>query len=98
MVTRIVKMTFRKGEEENFLAVFNKYKSRIRAADGCTFLELLSDIHSHNVFFTNSRWHSESYLHKYRDSEVFKELWPIVKALFEKPAEAWTIELVEVME
>ena len=88
MVTRIVKMTFRKGEEENFLAVFSKYKLRIRAAEGCTFLQLLRDVHSHHVFFTYSQWLDESCLHKYRDSEVFNELWPQAKRLFAKPPPA----------
>lgn len=98
MVTRIVKMTFRRGTEEQFLEIFGQYKQRIRNSDGCTRLQLFRDTHAHNVFFTNSQWLEESYLNKYRDSEVFKELWPKAKSLFEKPAEAWTVLLNEEVE
>ena len=43
MFTRIVKMEFKSEEVVNFLCKFNKVKEKIRAFDGCAFLELYQD-------------------------------------------------------
>ena len=46
MFTRIVKMEFKSEEVINFLSKFDIVKEKIRAFEGCTFLELyLSLIH-----------------------------------------------------
>ncbi len=91
MVTRIVKMTFRTDSSEQFLAIFERYKSRIRATEGCNHLALLRDVQAPHIFFTYSHWVDESYLEQYRLSETFAELWPQVKSLFSEPAQAWTL-------
>jgi quinol monooxygenase YgiN len=83
-------MTFRTDSSETFLSIFERYKTHIRAAEGCTHLSLLRDIHSPHVFFTYSRWEAEHNLEAYRHSPIFGEVWPQVKPLFAAPAEAWT--------
>jgi quinol monooxygenase YgiN len=97
MVTRIVKMTFRTDACDEFLSIFEQYKSRIRAAEGCTHLALLRDTKHAHVFFTYSHWKEESFLNQYRNSETFVLVWPRVKALFAETAEAWTVDEEEVI-
>ena len=45
-------MTFREEAVGDFLKVFNRYKHRIRAAKGCTHLQLWRDKDSTNILFT----------------------------------------------
>lgn len=91
MVTRIVKMTFRADSSESFLSIFERYKTHIRASEGCSYLALLRDKHNPCVFFTYSHWEGEHFLEAYRHSATFAEVWPQVKPLFASPAEAWTV-------
>jgi hypothetical protein len=44
------------------------------------------------IFFTYSHWDGPDDLERYRTSAVFADVWPVVKALFEAPAEAWTVD------
>ena len=86
MLIRIVRMTFREDEVDNFLAVFNKSKSRIRNFEGCNHLELHKDYNKDNVYITYSHWDSEDALNNYRHSELFAGVWADTKALFaDKP-------------
>ncbi len=91
MVTRIVKMTFRSEHCDDFLDIFDQYKTQIRNAAGCTHLTLLQAQDEPYVFFTYSKWNSEKELDAYRYSPVFSVVWPKVKVLFASPAEAWTV-------
>jgi quinol monooxygenase YgiN len=92
MVTRIVKMTFRNEACDEFLQIFEKYKTQIRNAKGCTHLALLRVADEPYVFFTYSKWDNEQHLDDYRYSTTFAEVWPQVKVLFGAPAEAWTTD------
>ena len=44
-------------------------------------------------FFTHSMWLNAQSLENYRQSEAFKEIWPITKAMFASKAEAWSLNL-----
>ena len=55
MFTRIVKMEFKSEEVINFLSKFDIVKEKIRAFEGCTFLELYQDKNNKNIFFTYSK-------------------------------------------
>ena len=90
MVTRIVKMTFEPSKCNDFLAIFEKYHQQIRNAEGCKALKLLRQSPEGNVFFTYSHWEDPSFLEIYRQSDTFAVVWPLTKALFSAPAEAWT--------
>jgi quinol monooxygenase YgiN len=92
MVTRLVRMTFRPGEEARFEALFEGWRHRIRAFPGCRHLELWRDGRRPQVYFTYSLWDDAAALEAYRRSPVFAEVWPTVKALFAEPAEAWSVE------
>jgi (4S)-4-hydroxy-5-phosphonooxypentane-2,3-dione isomerase len=91
MITRIVKMTFNPEKIPVFLALFEKNKNFIRGFEGCTHLELLNDKNDQNIFFTYSKWQDESFLEKYRQSDLFNSVWKQTKILFSEKAEAWTV-------
>ncbi len=92
MVTRIVKMSFDKSNAALFLEIFNEHREQIRAAEGCTYLELWqTEENDSTLFFTHSRWENEDHLNNYRHSDIFKIVWPKTKALFSAPPRAWTV-------
>ncbi len=90
MIARVVRMCFRAEEAEAFLALFEGWRHRIIAMPGCLHLELLRDTDDPRIFFTYSLWRSADDLEHYRRSPVFAEVWPVVKALFDSPAQAWS--------
>lgn len=92
MITRIVKMTFKEEEINNFLALFETHKKQIRSSQGCLGLKLLQCENDINIMFTHSLWASEINLNQYRNSELFQSIWPKTKALFAEPAQAWTLK------
>lgn len=89
MIVRLVKMTFRADAVPQFDALFDAYHQQIRHFPGCTHLQLLKD---GQVYFTYSHWERAEDLERYRSSELFKVVWPATKALFARPAEAWSTE------
>lgn len=89
MIVRLVKMTFRPEATAEFDALFERYHQQIRHFPGCTHLQLLK---ADNVYFTYSHWEAAHQLDDYRQSALFKEVWPATKALFAAPAEAWSTE------
>ena len=92
MFTRIVKMEFAPEHIIEFLHSFEEIKEKIRAFEGCLFLELYRDKNNPEVFFTYSRWTEEKALEAYRNSTLFKEVWGRTKPLFQKSAEAWSVD------
>lgn len=94
MINRIVKMHFRPEETDNFLALFEQVKEKIRSFNGCKGVELLRDINNSCIMFTYSQWESEAHLNDYRSSELFATTWRDTKAKFAQKAEAWSVEQV----
>jgi autoinducer 2-degrading protein len=94
VLVRIVKMTFAEGRVDEFLARFAERRARIAAFPGCERLELLRDTQQKGVFFTLSHWQTEDDLESYRQSELFRSTWAMVKPMFAQKAEAWTVEKV----
>lgn len=86
MLIRIVKMTFKPGEVNAFLDIFEATKAKIRDFEGCEHLELLEDIKDKHSFSTYSHWQNETALNAYRNSHLFDGVWARTKVLFaEKP-------------
>lgn len=94
MLLRIVRMTFKTEEVDNFLRLFDEHKEAIRESDGCTGLELMRDKDNPMIFFTYSRWHTKENLEAYRKSELFKKIWPKTKSMFSERAEAWSVDKI----
>lgn len=91
MIVRIVQMSFRAGERDNFLQLFEERKELIRGFEGCRHLELWEDTHNDHIFFTYSMWDSEQHLNHYRFSDLFKDTWARTKALFADKPQAWSV-------
>lgn len=98
MLVRIVKMGFYKQNVEVFLENFEATKTKIRAFEGCTFLELYRDKNDPSIFFTYSYWESEEALQNYRKSELFIGVWGLTKPLFSIRPEVWSVEKMETLE
>ncbi len=90
MITRIVKMTFRRETINEFRSIFDTRKAQIASFDGCKNVQLLQDIRDERIFFTISTWDTEAHLNSYRDSEFFGNTWNTVKQLFDEKPQAWT--------
>ena len=95
MLLRIVKMTFRPEAMETFRAQFAAHKEQIRAFPGCAHLELWQDRQRPEVFFTYSWWQQPEDLENYRQSAIFRDLWPRTRALFAAQPEAWSLRGLE---
>ncbi|RZJ72115.1 MAG: antibiotic biosynthesis monooxygenase [Flavobacterium sp.] len=94
MFVRIVKMGFQEDKINAFLANFDEVKQHIRNFPGNRFLELYRDKNDPTVFFTYSYWEDERDLENYRKSELFTEVWAFTKKLFDRKAEAWSVDKV----
>ncbi len=91
-------MGFQPEKIDEFLANFEKVKLKIRAFEGCRFLELYRDKNKTNNFFTYSYWENEEALEDYRNSELFKRVWADTKVLFNEKPEAWSVDKVVSLE
>jgi hypothetical protein len=87
-------MTFAPQHVEDFLRLFEKNKAQIGGFEGCTHLELWNDKNTPAIFFTYSHWKDESYLEKYRQSELFNTVWAENKNYFSAKPEAWSVTKV----
>ena len=85
-------MVFRSDATDEFLHIFDNSCEKIRARDGCHYLELVQDYHDARIFFTISIWENESALDAYRKSDLFRGTWVATKALFEDAPQAWSTD------
>lgn len=92
MITRIVKLTFKEEHIPRFISIWNESKTKIKAFEGCNFVEMLQSNNPNNVCFTYSMWDSEDALNSYRNSELFHNTWAKTKVLFDDKPEAWSTE------
>ena len=98
MLIRIVKMTFREGSTNEFIAIFEDSKEAIRSFDGCLYLELLRENAEGPIFFTYSIWQDQQSLSNYRNSQLFEETWAKTKALFSAKPEAFSVDRIYQLE
>ena len=82
MLIRIVRMDFQPDKVAEFTAFFETIKDKITANPGCPHVELCKDSKLDHVFYTFSKWESEEDLERYRNSELFEEVWAKTKKLF----------------
>ena len=88
MIVRIVTMTFKETEIDVFLDLFNQYKTQIKNSSGCESLTLIQNPEIPSEISTLSYWKDEKILNIYRNSDVFKTVWPQTKLLFSAPPSA----------
>ena len=94
MITRIVRMSFQEEKTEQFLELFENSKEKIRKSQGCLYLSLHQDHHHPHIFYTLSRWQSQSHLDQYRKSDLFKSTWSLTRQLFAGKPQAFSLEEV----
>ncbi len=94
MITRIVKLHFHQNQAKLFPPVFARVSEQILKYPGCRSLDMLQDVDNPAIYFTISTWDHLLALEHYRRSELFKQVWPEVKAWFAFPADAWTLQNV----
>ena len=87
-----MRLTFKKENIASFEQLFENTKQDIRNFEGCSHLQLLRDRREPNVYVTYSHWESERHLENYRNSELFRTVWGETRALFGKPAVAWSLD------
>ena len=92
MITRIVRMEFAPEKGEDFLALFNAIKQRIRHFPGVQVFELHRDAHQTNGFYTYSIWRNADDLEAYRKSDVFRSIWPDTKKMFTAQPQAFSLK------
>lgn len=79
-------MKFKPQHAAEFKTLFEVTYPKIRQLPGCTFLQLIADTEEPGDFMTISHWLEAEDLAEYRDSELFGDVWPRVKAMFrDKP-------------
>lgn len=98
MIARLVTMTFQEGTTDEFKAVFEAYKGKIRASEGCEYLSLIENVDNPLEISTYSMWKSVDFLNNYRHSETFQEVWPKTKVLFAKKPVAKSFEILTELE
>ncbi|MBL7924635.1 MAG: antibiotic biosynthesis monooxygenase [Bacteroidia bacterium] len=92
MITRIVRLCFKKECVAHFLKEFHSSKEAIASFEGCRELHLMRDADEENIYFTLSKWDSVEALNRYRNSELFKSTWSKVKPFFEASPLAFSLE------
>jgi len=92
MITRIVKLTFKKEHIPKFISIWNESREKIAGFEGCHFVEMLQSKHPEYICFTYSIWDDEEALNNYRHSELFQKTWAKTKVLFDGKPEAWSTE------
>lgn len=92
MIKRIVKMSFQPDKVEAFKQIFRTNWEHIKNFEGCEHVELLQVEAEPTVFFTYSRWRSESHLELYRQSKLFEGVWSETRKLFNDKPQAWTVK------
>ncbi len=95
MIKRVVQMTFQPEAIGEFQSLFEKYRGAIRSFPGCLHLELWRCSEPDQVFFTYSWWEGEEQLEAYRNSELFRTVWPQTKRLFADKPRAWTVREIK---
>jgi quinol monooxygenase YgiN len=98
MIVRIVRMTFRPEALDAFQAIFDGSKAAIRAVPGCQHLALHGDASDPAVRYTYSHWDDQAALDAYRSSPLFGQVWPRTKALFAAKPQAFSLQLMEIVE
>ena len=87
-------MEFKEEEIPAFLTNFESVRQNISNFPGCQHLKLLQDKNDTTIYFTYSKWDTESDLETYRNSALFKEIWATTKPKFRSKAAAWSVDVV----
>ena len=90
MILRVVKMEFKPESLSAFDTLFNQVHAQIEAMPGCSRVQLLKGSENTCLRTTLSWWENTEDLDAYRRSELFGQVWPQTKAMFQSPPVAWS--------
>ena len=91
MLVRIVKLTFQEAHLNEFLAHFETVKWQVAQFPGCKGMRLIQDLENPCVIMTYSEWENPEALENYRQSDLFRSIWPSIKPWFSDKPEAWSL-------
>ncbi len=91
MITRIVQLEFQEDKVEDFLRFFDEIKDLVNNFPGCCGMKLYQDIQRPTIIITYSHWENEEALNNYRNSEIFGNVWPVIKPWFGGKPQAWSV-------
>lgn len=94
MITRIIKITIKPGNIDDFKQFISLMKENILTIGGCKHIDILNDREDKNIFFMYTIWETETVLNKYRKSELNKTFWNKLNQWSVKEPQAWTVENV----
>ena len=92
MILRIVKMEFKSESVSAFDALFKQVHAKIEAMPGCSRVQILKGIDNPCLRTTLSWWERPEDLEAYRHSELFGQVWPETKAMFQSSPVAWSTD------
>jgi quinol monooxygenase YgiN len=92
MIVRVVELKFEKENLPLALEKLNAIAPKVRAMEGCSFLEISSGLKDKGMILTYSYWSDTQSLNAYRESETFRNFWRDIKQLFSDPARAWSLD------
>lgn len=90
-IVRIVRLTFKQENLNDFRHFFRETSPRIKSFEGCMELQSFQDNELPNVVYTLSRWTSAEHLERYRQSDFFKTTWEKVSRWFDDKPQAFTL-------
>ena len=88
-------MSFMPEKVEEFKHIFKTNWQHIKGFEGCEHVELLQSETEPHIFFTFSLWKDETFLEKYRRSQLFETVWSATKKLFDDKPQAWSVKELE---
>jgi quinol monooxygenase YgiN len=95
MIVRWVSLPLRPDSSTAFERLYRASAPRVRQRPGCLAVYLLRHPDDEDTYVTLSLWQDAASLETYRESNVFGEIWPQVKALLRAPASARSYEVVD---
>lgn len=95
MIIRVVKLHIASDAVEQFIHFFNEHKNDIASFEGCHSLELFRDVMTNEHLITYSIWEDSTALDRYRQSDLFGEIWPKAKKWFKSRPKAHSYEYIK---
>ena len=94
MITRIVKISIKQQNQNDFKNYINEVRPIMADFKGCEHIEILKDKSNSNTFSIYSIWKNEKLLEHFRSSEMSGEFNRTIEKWLEKQIQAWTVENV----
>ena len=96
VVSRLVKLTVRPGQEEDMLADYHRITDAFsRRQDGCLRVQLFEDRQTPNVYYLQSYWRDLAALRRVMSAPAYEGLRTDTRHYFEERMREWLLDIVE---